>query len=144
MNERDSNPKPHSPIFNAIFDFNEQIIGLDQFLELNCLTEEQFQWTIKALEEEIQEFSVAYGAQDLIGMVDAVLDLVYFAVGTLKKMGLTRSQAYEVMMVIHGKNMTKKRGGKTTRGNFEEDAIKPEGFVSPEDEIGGILFGHSR
>lgn len=126
------------PVINAIFDFNEQVIGTPD-VPLNTLTEKQFQWTIAFCNEEITEFGDAYEAQDVVKMVDGILDLIYGAMGTLKKMGLTREQVYECMMAIHTANMTKKRG-MTSRGS-EEDAAKPAEFVPPDQAIGQILFG---
>lgn len=125
------------PVINAIFDFNEQVIGTSD-VPLNTLTEKQFQWTVGFCNEEITEFSEAYEAQDLVKMVDGVLDLIYGAMGTLKKMGLTRQQVYECMMAIHTANMTKKKG-MTSRGS-EEDAAKPATFVPPDEAIGQILL----
>ena len=124
-------------IVDQIFDFNEQIIGTGD-VDLNPLTQKQFDWTVKFVEEEMVEFSTAFVAQDIVGMVDAIGDLIYGAMGTFKKMGLSRAQVREVFTAIHNANMTKKRGDKG-RGT-DEDAIKPEGFVPPEEVIADILF----
>lgn len=125
------------PIVNAIFDFNEQVVKIPD-VPLNTLTEQQFEWTIKFCQEELAEFTEAYHEQDAIKMVDGILDLIYGAMGTLKKMGLTRDQVFRSMMAIHAANMTKKRGA-TSRGG-EEDAVKPIDFVPPEQAIGQILL----
>lgn len=138
-----------SELINKVFDFNEQVIGIAPTgLQINVLSEAQFEWTMKAFEEEIREFSDARSAlvdsnvafEDVVvGMVDACLDEIYFQLGTLKKMGLTRTQTYECFMAIHNANMTKKRG-KTARGS-EEDATKPVEFVDPKVAIRKIIFG---
>jgi len=128
----------NSPIINAIFDFNEQVIGLPN-VELNVLNDKQAEWMHKFCLEELDEFTLARQEQDIPAMVDAVLDLIYGAMGTLKKMGLTREQVYQSMMYIHEANMTKKKG--TTHRGHEEDAVKPESFVPPERKIGKLLFG---
>lgn len=129
--------------FAQVFEFNELIIGTDH-VSMNTLSDEQAEWTRKAYNEEIAEFSKARDEQDLVGMVDATLDLIYFAMGTLKKMGLTVAQAEECMTAVHSANMTKKKGKLASRGNFGDDAVKPEGFVPPEEAIGLILFGDER
>lgn len=126
-------------LIHHIFEFNEQIIGIND-VELNPLSQEQIHWTYKALSEEVAEFMTAADQEDIVGMVDAMLDLTYFAIGTLKKLGLTREQAVGCFHAVHTANMTKKRGGKATRGNFEEDATKPAGFVSPEMAMAQLLF----
>jgi predicted HAD superfamily Cof-like phosphohydrolase len=125
-------------IIDHIFDFNEQVIGTGD-VELNCLTGPQQEWTKKFVQEELDEFEQAYAKQDLVGMVDAVGDLIYGAMGTFKKMGLTRDQVRQAFTAIHEANMTKKKG-RTSRGS-DEDAMKPEGFVPPEQRIAAILFG---
>ena len=127
------------PVFDAIFTFNEQIIGTEA-VPLNTLSDGQFEWTTTAYEEEIDELISAREKQDLVGMVDATLDLIYFAVGTLKKLGLTREQAYACMMAVNDANMTKRKGKVAARGNNAEDAVKPEDFVPPEQAIGAIIF----
>lgn len=127
-----------SDIIRKIFDFNEQVIGIAPD-HINPLTEEQRAWYEKFVQEELAEFNEAFAQQDIVGMVDAVGDLIYGAMGMFKKMGLSVDQTHASMVAIHIANMTKKRGNKG-RGS-DEDAIKPEGFVPPEEAIGHILFG---
>jgi len=124
-------------IIDQIFDFNEQVINIGE-VEFNTLTQKQFDWTVKFCEEELQEFREAYEKQDLVGMVDAVGDLIYGAMGTFKKMGLNREHVRQCFAAIHAANMTKKRGDKG-RGS-DEDAVKPADFVAPEQAIADILF----
>jgi predicted HAD superfamily Cof-like phosphohydrolase len=127
----------HNDIINDIFDFNEQVIGTaDQ--PLNPLTEAQHEWTHKFCNEELTEFREAFEAQDIVKMVDAIGDLIYGAMGTFKKMGLTRAQVHAVFAAIHAANMTKKKG-RTARGS-DEDAAKPADFVPPDEVIGRLLF----
>lgn len=126
-----------SDIIDLIFTFNEEIIGLGD-VELNPLTVQQFEWMTKFIQEELTEFHDAFNAQDLVGMVDAIGDLIYGAMGAFKKMGLKREHVRQVFAAIHAANMTKKRGNKG-RGS-DEDAVKPEGFVPPEEAISDILF----
>lgn len=129
-------PAVNSDIIDWIFDFNELIIGTGD-VELNALTVKQFEWTDGFVQEELDEFREAFSKQDLVGMVDAIGDLIYGAMGTFKKMGLTREQVRQAFAAIHAANMTKKRGNKG-RGS-DEDAVKPEGFVPPEEAIAHIL-----
>lgn len=137
-----SNLQSNSDIVGMIFDFNEQVIGTGD-VELNALTQKQFEWTNKFCQEELAEFGEAYKQEDIVKMVDAVLDLVYGAMGTLKKMGLTRTQVILSMNAIHAANMTKKKGVVAARGS-DEDAAKPADFVPPDYAIGLILFGGNK
>ena len=128
-------------IVRLVFDFNETVVGVAKDVPVNTLSDAQHEWTRKALLEEVEEFSEGYAQQDVVAMTDAIIDLIYFAVGTLKKMGLRDDQAIECFNRVHKANMTKRRGGKPTRGNFEEDAVKPAEFVSPEQAIFNVIFG---
>ena len=125
-------------IIDQIFDFNEQVIGTGQ-VELNPLTDLQHNWTQGFVKEELDELDQAFKKQDIVAMVDAVGDLIYGAMGTFKKMGLSRDQVRLCFTAIHEANMTKKRGNKG-RGS-DEDAVKPADFVPPEVVISNILFG---
>jgi phosphoribosyl-ATP pyrophosphohydrolase len=127
-------------IIGLIFDFNEQVIGTPVDQLLMPLTDKQHNWTQGFCLEELGELSEAHHKEDMVGVVDAVCDLIYGAMGTLKKMGLTREQVRAVFEAIHEANMTKKKGVVATRGS-DEDAAKPANFVPPEEKIGIILFG---
>lgn len=127
-----------SQLIDQIFTFNEQVIGLGD-VEKNALTQTQLDWLRTFCLEELNELDEAFKAQDIVKMVDAVGDLIYGAMGTFKKMGLSREEVLACFSAIHAANMTKKRGDKG-RGS-DEDAVKPEGFVPPEEAIGLILFG---
>lgn len=124
-------------IIDLIYDFNEVVIGTGD-VELNPLTEKQHTWTQTFIAEEAKELLDAFNAQDIVGMTDAVGDLIYGVMGTFKKMGLSREQVRAVFVAIHNANMTKKRGDKG-RGS-DEDAVKPADFVPPEELISEILF----
>lgn len=128
---------PIFDIIDQIYDFNEQVIGIEAG-ELNPLTQKQFEWTTKFVQEELTEFHDAFNQQDIVGMVDAIGDLIYGAMGTFKKMGLNREHVRLCFAAIHAANMTKKRGDKG-RGS-DEDAVKPADFVAPEQAIADILF----
>lgn len=128
---------PLFDIIDQIFTFNEQVIGLGD-VELNPLTPKQYEWINRFVLEELEEFQTAFNDQDIVDMVDAIGDLIYGAMGTFKKMGLSREQVRQCFTAIHTANMTKKRGDKG-RGS-DEDAIKPSNFMSPEAAIADILF----
>ena len=90
--------------------------------------------------EELAEFSDACGmiasfsastiddvTNDLAGQADALVDLVYFAIGTAIMLGLPFEELWND---AHRANMTKVRGA-THRGH-PNDVTKPEGWVPPK------------
>ena len=68
--------------------------------------------------------------EDKVDMIDAIMDLIYFALGRLYEIGCTENDFAAMWNAIHHANMTKKRGNKG-RGS-DDDAIKPEGWQGPE------------
>jgi predicted HAD superfamily Cof-like phosphohydrolase len=69
-----------------------------------------------------------------------MVDLMYFANGVLYKMGLTAAQIDACCSAVHHANMDKKRGSNAKRAvEGAADAVKPLGWVSPEERIGNIL-----
>lgn len=132
-------PNLDPDMIDKVFTFNELIIGAGD-IDINPLDDAKFNWTMKAYSEEMVEFAKGYKEQDAVQMVDATFDLIYFALGTLKKMGLSREQAIACFNHIHEKNMLKKKGKLETRGNHEDDAVKPAEWVGPEEGISQILF----
>lgn len=122
---------------DQVFEFNEKVIGLSD-VDFNCLTEKQHAWIRNFVIEELNELHEAYLKQDMVGMVDAVGDLIYGAMGTFKKMGLSQEHVRQCFTAIHNANMAKRRGDKG-RGS-DEDAVKPDGWVAPEVTISEILF----
>ena len=118
--------------------FNQEILKIEP-RPLNLLPSHEATHLSKALEEEMVEFTCADEEADLVGCVDALMDLMYFAVGGLYKMGLTADQIVECQKAVHDANMTKKKGVVAKRDNGTADAIKPIGWVSPEERIKKIL-----
>jgi predicted HAD superfamily Cof-like phosphohydrolase len=94
---------------------------------------------VKFMEEEITELMEAYVANDMVGVADALADLVYVAVGTAYIMGIPFD---EVFKVVHAANMQKVRG--ITKRGMLYDAVKPAGWVGPEAEIKAILDAASK
>lgn len=82
------------------------------------------------LHEELNEFCTASNAGDLVGVSDALADLVYVALGTAYRMGLPFDQIWGA---VQEANM-RKVSGQTKRGN-KVDACKPAGWVGPEATI---------
>jgi hypothetical protein len=77
------------------------------------------------LDEELAEYDEATAIDD---KADALVDLVYFALGGLLKMGVAPGA---VFAQVHEANMRKRRGTNDTRPKQHVDAVKPKGWTPP-------------
>lgn len=130
-----------------VITFNRGLLGIpDRPVALLSVAEGSH--LIKCLNEEVGELIDAvtegqlFGAAEaaVVQSVDALIDLMYFAVGGLYKMGLTRAMIVECMQTVHAANMTKVKA-KVAKRHVEGavDAGKPTDFIGPEAEIARIL-----
>ena len=89
------------------------------------------------IEEELNEYFEALHASDAEGVVDALIDLTVFALGTLAIAGVDIQDAWDE---VHIANMSKIRGvkkGREQSGGW--DLIKPEDWSAP-DHAGNTGF----
>jgi len=128
-------------MINEIYTFNTELLGVKTG-NIRQLPEQEFNWLLVALNEEIDEFIEAYNKQSIVDCVDSLLDLTYFAIGGLIRHGLTAEQIEKCFNAVHSANMTKKIGQKASRptDGSVADAIKPDGWIAPEKVIKDILF----
>lgn len=107
--------------------FNREIIGLPIPTEPRRLSPERKKFGTNHMVEEINEFSLS---EDIDTEVDALIDLVYVALGRLIEMGVAPMPVFEE---VHKMNMMKRRGTLSKRpGSLGHDAIKPEGWTPPD------------
>jgi predicted HAD superfamily Cof-like phosphohydrolase len=121
--------------------FNRDVLGVTRD-QPKLLTEAEAQWLVKALLEEVSEFHEAHELNsNLPQSVDALLDLIYFAVGGLYRLGLSVDQIMLCFHAVHQANLTKKRGVKDSRpqDGSVADAVKTADFVDPVIHIERIL-----
>lgn len=138
--------------FKNVTEFNREIINLEQVEYLN---QERLEWFKTTINEELGEFEKANKSYILakeanededillechVDMIDAIMDLIYFALGRLYEIGVDDDDFNAMWDAIHTANMTKKRGNKG-RGS-DADAIKPEGWQGPEKRF--IAYKKSR
>jgi len=81
------------------------------------------------LAEEVREAWQARGRGDRAGVIDGLIDLVYVALGALLEMGIPPSLPFDE---VHRANMTKVPKQTDRYGPGVNDAVKPDGFVSPD------------
>lgn len=118
-------------------DFNKKF-GLMIHDKPTHLTTRKLRERIEFMYEELREFEDSAQAvdtvvngeavyQDMEGMADALVDLVYVAIGTAVMMGLPWQQLWDD---VHRANMAKVLGA--TKRNHRVDLMKPEGWVGPK------------
>jgi predicted HAD superfamily Cof-like phosphohydrolase len=80
------------------------------------------------LEEEFKEYMDAEQKLDLVGIADALADIIYIACGTAVSYGIPLDKVFEE---VHRSNMSKLVDGKVIR---REDGkiLKPEGWTPPQ------------
>jgi len=85
----------------------------------------------KFLQEELKEFKEGMEAEDIVGMADALIDLVYVAMGTAHMLGLPWQELWDD---VQRANMSKERAaedGSNSKRGSGLDVIKPEGWRGP-------------
>ena len=87
-------------------------------------SDEERRFRIAAMLEELSEFTSAKTREDEL---DALVDLVVFALGTAERMGF--SYVFEEAFIrVMQSNMTKTLGANNKRGSFEIDLVKGPDF----------------
>lgn len=85
----------------------------------------------ECVQEEVDEFKEAIQNQDAEEMVDALIDICVFAIGTLDLMDVDANEAWDKVLTA---NMNKSVGIKEGRPNplGLPDLMKPEGWTPPD------------
>jgi predicted HAD superfamily Cof-like phosphohydrolase len=98
------------------------------------ITPELLDFRIRFLKEELQEFIDGSEAMDHIQMADALIDLVYVAMGTAHFFGYPWQALWND---VQRANMAKERAagdGSNSARRSSWDVIKPEGWKPPQTE----------
>jgi hypothetical protein len=101
----------------------------DKIREMPAETLREFwRFRVRCQEEEIRELVAAKTAEDA---VDALVDGIVFAIGTLQSFGVDADEAWRR---VHAANMGKVRGEKAERKNRFgfPDLVKPDGWKAPD------------
>ena len=91
------------------------------------------EFRIKMMQEELDETKKAYQDKNEEEMVDGIIDLCVFAIGTLEVFGVDANKAWDE---VYRANMSKEVGIKEGRPNplGLPDLVKPEGWKGPNHE----------
>jgi phosphoribosyl-ATP pyrophosphohydrolase len=88
---------------------------------------------IKMMQEELDETKAAFKNKNQEEVVDGIIDLCVFAIGTLEVFGVDANKAWDQ---VYKANMSKEVGIKEGRPNplGLPDLVKPEGWEGPTHE----------
>jgi predicted HAD superfamily Cof-like phosphohydrolase len=125
-------------IFNKVQDFRKKL-KLPMSSKAKLLEPVDISFYARFLMEELSELMKAHEKEDLVGAADALADLAYVTMGCAHHMGI---DLIKILNIVHECNM-KKEPGTTSRGH-KQDAIKPKGWVGPEDLIALELLNQCR
>lgn len=124
----------------AVIEFNRDLLKIGD-RPICPMPPDEYKHLLTALREEIeQELHQAWVDEDIIGMIDAKIDAVYFLIGGMYKCGLDSDQIHACFMAVHEANMKKKKGVIARRAVGDApDAEKPTDWVDPKLKIAQIL-----
>lgn len=113
-----------------VYKFNKEIIGTTQPDTPTVLNKERLLFGLAAMYEELHELTLANNSNNVGEVLDAIIDLIYFAIGRAYEIGITEDQFKKCWDIVQQKNMLKKKG-KKNRGT-DIDACKPEGWEAAD------------
>lgn len=93
---------------------------------------------VKFMKEELDEFVEALLVNDRVQAFDALLDLVYVAMGTAYICRFPWERGWQI---VQEANVTKQRVkcAEDSKRGSKYDVVKPEGWVAPDRELELIL-----
>lgn len=121
--------------FDHVGDFHEKF-GLDNVTHQGAgardVSEETMDFRRKFLQEELDEFDEARAAGDDARMFDALLDLVYVAMGTAHLKGYPWQVGWEAVQEANMVKVRANEDGSNSKRGSSLDVIKPKGWQSPD------------
>ena len=123
-----------------------QKFGVNKWMQAEQQSDVEFkrlnkfmQFRLDMMQEELDETKKAFEEKDAPEMVDGIIDLCVFAIGTLEVFGVDANKAWDE---VYKANMSKEVGIKEGRPNplGLPDLVKPKGWKGPshEDNHGNI------
>jgi predicted HAD superfamily Cof-like phosphohydrolase len=116
--------------YQDVVDFHNKF-GLKYDGKPNPLDTSTQSYRVHFLEEELSEFTSSANLDDVVGMADALVDIVYVAMGTAYMMGLPWQQLWDE---VQRSNMDKVRASDASQSKRKNslDVVKPQGCVGPD------------
>ena len=123
-----------------------QKFGVNKWMQAEQQSDVEFkrlnkfmQFRLDMMQEELDETKKAFKEKDAPEMVDGMIDLCVFAIGTLEVFGVDANKAWDE---VYKANMSKEVGIKEGRPNplGLPDLVKPDDWQGPvhEDNCGNI------
>lgn len=114
--------------WEAVKDFHEKFdhpVSDKPVLMEKDRAEKRYKWML----EEIDEF---LEAEDIVEQADAMIDTIYFALGTLVEMGVKPEALFEI---VQHANMSKLWEDGKPHYNQDGKTIKPKGWEDPHPKL---------
>lgn len=98
----------------------------------------------KFMQEELDEFMAGMESGDDAQMFDALIDLVYVAMGTAHLKGYPWQRGWEAVQKANMAKVRAAKDGSDSKRGSAWDVVKPEGWTPPDIEavLGEILEDH--
>ena len=96
------------------------------------LTEDRAKKRYAWMLEEINEFLDAVKSKDIVEQADAMIDTIYFALGTMVEMGVEPGVLFDI---VQNANMSKLWSDGKPHYNEMGKVIKPEGWQNPHKKL---------
>lgn len=121
--------------FDTVVSFHRKF-GLEAKSKPQLLDTETYNFRLACLNEELNEFKQANYDENLPEAVDALVDLVVFAIGTADCMGVSEELWQEVWQAVYEANMSKVKAVDASQSNRKSslDIVKPAGWTKPDVE----------
>jgi predicted HAD superfamily Cof-like phosphohydrolase len=94
------------------------------------ISRELQQFRLRFLREELEELDKAYAEDSLPDIADALVDLVYVALGTAHLHGLPWEALFDEVQRSNMQKVRAQHAGDSKRGSTF-DVVKPEGWQAP-------------
>jgi predicted HAD superfamily Cof-like phosphohydrolase len=125
-------------LFEMVQQFHKKFLPIIYCGKPRTLPENVSKFRIAFLEEELNEYKKAVTENNIHDQFDALIDLVYVALGTAALHAFDFNAGFNL---VHNANMNKilaKHEGESKRG-YAYDIIKPPGWVAPN--LNSLLEG---
>jgi len=96
------------------------------------LSAEASAFRIKFMQEELNEYIDAVNKHDLVQQLDALVDLVYVALGTAYLQGLPFEDGWNEVQRANMRKVRAAADGSNSKRGSPLDVVKPEGWVGPD------------